>query len=81
MNGFEIYTFMQNYLFTYDEMKDDISSKFLCLILDISTRKKTYLTTSENFHKRLFAIFHTKEMRNLFTNSRSFQQKIQQMIK
>ena len=72
---------MQNYLFTYDEMKDDISSKFLCLILDISTRKKTYLTTSENFHKRLFAIFHTKEMRNLFTNSGSFQQKIQQMIK
>ena len=42
--------------------------------------QKKYLTISENFYKQLLAIFDTKEMRNLITNSAIIHH-IQQRIK
>ena len=65
-----MHTFMQNYFFTYDETKDDISLHFLAFYIEYIwcpdpftavVLEKTYLTTSEKLHKRLLAIFHTKE--------------------
>ena len=54
-----MHTFMQNYFFTYDETKDDISLHFLAFYIgyiwcpDPFTAvalEKTYLTTSEKLH-------------------------------
>jgi len=50
-----------------------VACPFHCLkCQSVQHLKKLYLTTSEIFHERLLGIFHTKEMRNLFTNSSLF---------